>query len=90
MGLPFSQHDCVGAEVAACDVCEIAPGLSAPVGAEPPGLNDGAFVPDIGDCALAWVVVADADCPPSTPPPAPAPPPPPTNNCGMKNEKSCC
>lgn len=46
------------------EVCETAPGLKAPDGApvaDPPGLNDGAFVAEIGDCELAVVV-----CPPPT------------------------
>jgi hypothetical protein len=69
-----------GADVVAfCDVCDNAPGLSAPDGApvteHPPGLNDGAFTPDIGDCALTFVVVVVVVCPP------------PTNNCKTKQKK---
>lgn len=52
MGLPFSQQLVMGAAFVV-DVCERPPGLRAPEGApvpEPPlGLNDGAFVAEIGD-----------------------------------------
>lgn len=63
MGRPFSQQ-LVGASLEAptfeppagafvAEFCDIAPGLSAPAGApvpDPPlGLNDGAFVAEIGD-----------------------------------------
>lgn len=61
MAVPAATADAAGVFVA--DVCDMAPGLNAPLGAPvplaPDGLSEGAFVADIGDCALAVVV-----CPP--------------------------
>lgn len=64
MGRPFSQQEVVAplpeALPPVTEVCDIAPGLRAPLGAPVPlaadGLSEGAFVAEIGDCALAVVV----------------------------------
>lgn len=53
IGRPFSQQLVAAAGTFVADVCDIAPGLRAPDGAPVPdaplGLNEGAFVAEIGD-----------------------------------------
>lgn len=62
MGLPFSQQGLVWGP-ALVDVCDVDPGLSAPVATPVPELPDGlkgnpdASFGEIGDCELIAVVV---------------------------------